>query len=143
MARRKGWGVEVFGLEDSVRAFKNAENAFGATPLKECLMVLAKQVRDLAKNHVGRKTGRLRENIFAAPGKADLPSVIVGVDRKRAPHAHLVEFGHAGPHPASAHPFLRPAFDAMRTAAKRIVGQEINNRIIRKLTAKRGGLAKP
>ena len=28
-----------------------------------------------------------------------------------APHAHLVEYGHGGPHPAPPHPFIRPSFD--------------------------------
>lgn len=28
-----------------------------------------------------------------------------------APHAHLVEYGHGGPHPAPPHPFVRPSFD--------------------------------
>ena len=28
-----------------------------------------------------------------------------------APHAHLVEYGHGGPHPAPPHPFILPSFD--------------------------------
>lgn len=32
--------------------------------------------------------------------------------------AHLVEFGHGGPHPAPAHPFLRPAFDEAKGPAR-------------------------
>ncbi len=144
MAKRKGFGIEVLNLDDSVRAFKNAEVAFGATPLKECLMPIAERVRDRAKQIVGR-TGKakaakymhLQDAIFAAWGKPQHPSAIVGVDRKKVPHAHLVEFGHGGPHPAPAHPFLRPALDAIRGAAARMMGQEINQRIIRKLTAKR------
>jgi HK97 gp10 family phage protein len=147
MPARKGWGIEVLGLEDSVRAFKDAEDAFGATPLKECLTPIAERIRDRAKSIVsigpGHKGRHLRDLIFATPGKRDDPSVIVGVDRKKAPHAHLVEMGHGGPHPAPAHPFLRPAFDAFRIAAKQLLGTEINNRIIRKLTAKRSGLARP
>jgi hypothetical protein len=31
------------------------------------------------------------------------------IARAKAPHAHLVEYGHGGPNPAPAHPFLRPA----------------------------------
>jgi len=27
-------------------------------------------------------------------------------------YAHLVEFGHGGPHPAPPHPFMRPAFES-------------------------------
>jgi HK97 gp10 family phage protein len=37
-----------------------------------------------------------------------------GVVREKAPHAHLVEFGHAGPAPAPEHPTMRPAFEEER-----------------------------
>lgn len=36
----------------------------------------------------------------------------------RAPHAHLVEYGHGGPHPAPAHPFLRPAKERVFSQVK-------------------------
>lgn len=156
MAKRsKAWGVEVLNLEDAVKAFRDVESAFGATPLKECLLPIANRVRDRAKQSVNRTSGvrphraqsgyyeHLQDAIFADTGMQDHPSVIVGVDRKKAPHAHLVEFGHGGPHPAPPHPYLRPALDAVKLAAKELMGQEINGRIIRKLTAKRGGLKKP
>ena len=39
------------------------------------------------------------------------------INGKRAPHAHLVENGHGGPHPAPPHPFMRPAFDAEKDTA--------------------------
>src|SRR5262249_3315811 len=38
--------------------------------------------------------------------------------------AHLVEFGHGGPHPAPAHPFLRPAFDGTKKEAQDTVTDE-------------------
>lgn len=141
MARKaKGWGIEVLNLQDSVRAFKGAEEAFGATPLKECLLPIAKRIRDRAKTYVRRSNKakspgylHLVDAVFAAEGKKDHPSVIVGVDRKKAPHAHLVEFGHGGPHPAPAHPFLRPALTAFKRAAVDLMGREIKQRIINKL----------
>lgn len=43
----------------------------------------------------------------------------------KANHAHLVEFGHAGPTPDSdptpPHPFVRPAFDAKKDEAYSII----------------------
>jgi len=33
----------------------------------------------------------------------------VWIAKAKSPHAHLVEYGHGGPNPAPAHPFLRPA----------------------------------
>ena len=46
------------------------------------------------------------------------PKATIGIHRtdaaasKVADYAYPVEFGHGGPHPAPAHPFVRPAFDA-------------------------------
>lgn len=39
----------------------------------------------------------------------------------KAPHAHLVEYGHGGPAPAPPHPFIRPAFDTKADEAYRII----------------------
>ena len=40
-------------------------------------------------------------------------SITLGVHggAEAAKYAHLVEFGHGGPHPAPPHPFMRPAYD--------------------------------
>ena len=38
-------------------------------------------------------------------------NTITGFVREKAPHAHLVEFGHGGPAPAPEHPTLRPAYE--------------------------------
>ena len=39
---------------------------------------------------------------------------VEGTVREKAPHAHLVEFGHKGPAPAPEHPTMRPAFEDER-----------------------------
>lgn len=41
-------------------------------------------------------------------------SISIGAHKgeEGARYAHLVEFGHGGPHPAPPHPFMAPAFDA-------------------------------
>lgn len=140
MARRgKAFGIEVLGLQEAVDAFRGLKEAFGATPLKECLLPIAEAIRDRAKVLVKRSNRpkapgylHLQDAIFAAKGKADLPSVIVGVDRKKAPAAHLVELGHGGPHPAPAHPFLRPAFAMFRRDAVTLVGKSIDEKIIKR-----------
>lgn len=41
------------------------------------------------------------------------------------PIAHLVEEGHGGPAPAPAHPFLRPAFEAMKEEATAILADKL------------------
>jgi len=61
-------------------------------------------------------------------------SVWIGVRRSEngAAYANPVEFGHGGPHPAPAHPFIRPAFDAGKDEAyqkmREILGQAIDAR---------------
>ena len=39
--------------------------------------------------------------------------------------AHLVEFGHGGPHPAEPHPFLRPAYDETRQSTQGVIAVEM------------------
>ena len=60
--------------------------------------------------------------------------VTVGVHRSDggAEYANPVEFGHGGPAPAPAHPFVRPAFDTRADEAfseiKRVLRDELKNR---------------
>lgn len=62
-------------------------------------------------------TGNLRQSPVAkAMPKSRVPVVIAGIDRKIAPHAHLVEFGTVK---MPAHPFFRPTWDGLRDKVKR------------------------
>jgi len=60
--------------------------------------------------------------------------ITIGVHHKEkgAFYANPVEFGHGGPAPAPAHPFVRPAFDVKAPEAfeeiKRVLRDEITNR---------------
>lgn len=65
------------------------------------------------------ETGKLRKSIKALKSKYEGGGWIV---RAKAPHAHLVEFGHGGKNPAPAHAFLRPALEAEIEEAKMIFG---------------------
>jgi HK97 gp10 family phage protein len=40
--------------------------------------------------------------------------------------AHLVEFGHGGPHPAPAHPFMRPAWHSSKAKVLAAMREEVN-----------------
>ena len=59
--------------------------------------------------------------------------ITIGVHHKEhgAYYAYPVEFGHGGPAPAPAHPFVRPAFDVKAGEAfeemKRVLRDEITN----------------
>ncbi len=60
--------------------------------------------------------------------------ITIGVhhNERGAFYANPVEFGHGGPAPAPAHPFVRPAFDGKAPLAfeemKRVLRDEITNR---------------
>ena len=60
--------------------------------------------------------------------------ITIGVHHKEhgAYYANPVEFGHGGPAPAPAHPFVRPAFDTRADEAfdemKRVLRDELKNK---------------
>lgn len=47
----------------------------------------------------------------------------------RAPHAHLVEYGHGGPHPAPPHPFMRPTWDSSKQEILEGIEQDLKQNI--------------
>ncbi len=80
------------------------------------------------------KPGQLRDSIYRAYSEAnsspDLAVYHVSWNPKKAPHGHLLEFGHwtkrvlkdgsAGPHQATwvpAYPYIRPAYEAVKQSA--------------------------
>ncbi len=71
------------------------------------------------------KTGRLASSMVVKdmPYNDFMPLVaIAAVDRKIAPHAHLIEFGTTK---MSARPFLRPAYQSSQKEVKEIVESAI------------------
>lgn len=102
----------IEGLDKLATEFAQIEKGLTKAG-RDTLMKQARLVRDRIKEKapVG-PTGNLRRSVVAKmlPDRPDYPLLaIAAIDRKIAPHAHLVEFGHGGPHPAPAHPFFRPA----------------------------------
>jgi HK97 gp10 family phage protein len=104
--------IRIEGLNQLEAQFGRIEKGLNKAA-KETLMKQAILVRDRIKEKAPLgPTGNLKRSSIAKmmPDKPNYPLLaIAGIDRKIAPHAHLVEFGHAGPHPAPAHPFFRPA----------------------------------
>jgi HK97 gp10 family phage protein len=73
--------------------------------------ILQGAVKATIRGKLGRKTGNLLKGIVAKKYGRKIkgqPKTFVGVNYGVAPHAHLVEYGHGGSHPAPAHPFWRP-----------------------------------
>ena len=77
--------------------------------------------------HGSIRTGNVRKS------KSGGKRITIGVHHKDkgAYYANPVEFGHGGPAPAPAHPFVRPAFDVKADEAfdeiKRVLRDEISN----------------
>lgn len=73
-------------------------------------------------------TGNLKAAAYAAalPEKVDSPAVaFAGIRPRKAPHAHLVEYGHGGAHPAPPHPFIRLTIDEMLPQARRNIEEKL------------------
>lgn len=76
--------------------------------------------------------GNLRRSLVVKTFKSKGDGIaFVAVDRKMAPHAHLVEFGHGGPKPARTHPFFRPVVDEYSHNGRlaRVVGDAIKKKV--------------
>ena len=71
------------------------------------------------------RSGRLRNAIKSRMNGTK--SVTGGIWSEDVPYAYPVEFGHGGPHPAPAHPFLRPAFDEGKDEAFVYIKESLSN----------------
>ena len=62
-------------------------------------------------------------------------SITIGVHRKAegAYYATPVEYGHGGPAPAPAHPFIRPAYDAHENEAYEIIRNGLRDELDRRV----------
>jgi HK97 gp10 family phage protein len=141
--------ISLIRDKETIAKIQQVKRLVNSEAVQDMLLPAAQVVRDIArrlvnigpgKSNSGAATPHLRDLIFAVKGRkprsgfyadaaqviygddaAEGPSVIAGINLKRAPHAHLVEFGHGGPHPAPPHPFLRPAAIAARPLVRQII----------------------
>ena len=101
----------------------------GAVPIEEQMLHNASTDPRIITSdlHDSIQTGNVKKNRNG--GKR----ITIGVHHKErgAYYANPVEFGHGGPAPAPAHPFVRPAFDVKAGEAfeeiKRVLRHEITN----------------
>lgn len=128
-----GFGMTVVGDVALLRKFE-------ALPVKlqkkhgwNAMLKAGRRVVRAAKKRVPKNTGQLKKSlgmkrklyrrsgtIVAIVGpRTGFRAVVNGKPHDPAKIAHLVELGHAGPHAASAKPFLRPAMD--ETAQSNVV----------------------
>lgn len=105
----------IDGLEnDLAERAGRLEKLAGSERTKLAFKAALKPITQDAKARIHSVTGHLKNAIETrVTVKPDEPTEIeVGISYKRhkqARHAHLVEGGHGGPHPAPTHPFWEPA----------------------------------
>ncbi len=104
--------IKIQGLEKLEASVEKLIKATGKEATGKVLLEQAEIVRDKIKEKAPQgPTGNLKRSPIAKlmPEKDQYPAIaIAGIDRKIAPHAHLLEFGTVKMAP---HPFFRPAVD--------------------------------
>ena len=125
----------ISGIQGLPELSRNFEKFIKLVDESECENRILKIARVLKKNvsaraplapkghykrgtKIGVEPGNLKHGIVAKKFRHKIPgqpATFVGIDYRVAPHATLVEYGHGGPHPASAHPFFRLEVDGFKT----------------------------
>lgn len=135
--------TRIEGLKELSAQINTIITSLGPDEVEPVLLEGAEMIADRVRQKAPRgKTGRLAKSVIAKKLKRlqwNRPApCIAAVDQHPiigAPHAHLVEWGHGGPHPAPAHPFFRPAVDEMANPA----AQYVMNRLAEKVNKAAGG----
>lgn len=109
----------------------------GAPTAKRILEEAAKPIHDQAKANASTNpkiiSGVLHRSIRIGPvckRRTSGKTITIGVHRKeKAYYATPVEYGHGGPAPAPAHPFIRPAYDVRQDEAYEIIRDGLRDAI--------------
>lgn len=117
-------GFELEGIPELKAVLKRVGATTGKKLIADAAVRAMEPIESAAKSNAPVATGKLKRSIKIqiweqTPKKLDAEVYVE--DNK----AHLVEYGHGGPRPAPAHPFLRPAFDAHKGETERRFGQEV------------------
>ena len=109
----------------------------GASVAKKVLEDAAKPIHDQMKSNASSDpkiiSGALHRSIQIGPVRKHRTAgkrITIGVHRKeKAYYATPVEYGHGGPAPAPAHPFIRPAYDTRQDEAYEIIREGLRDAI--------------
>lgn len=110
----------------------------GAPVARKVLEAAAKPIHEQMKSNASSNpkiiTGVLNRSIQIGKVRKRRnsgKSITIGVHRKEegAYYASPVEFGHGGPAPAPAHPFIRPAYDTRADEAYEIIRNGLRDAI--------------
>lgn len=145
---------KTFDFSDIFGKLDHLEEKMHTSIARSMSVAGGKVIRDEAKLRVGQKTGKLRDAIYLAYQDAySTPTKVlyrISWNRQKAPHGHLIEFGHwrknrifrdldgeirgkkkrlTNPRWVPAHPFLRPAFEASRNQLFQVMCQRGRERL--------------
>ena len=130
-----GLATDIAGLASRMDA-----DGAGAPVARRILEAAAQPIHQQMKANASKDpkiiTGVLNRSIRIGPVKKRRKSgksIIIGVHRKEegAYYATPVEYGHGGPAPAPAHPFIRPAYDTRADEAYEIIRDGLRDAIDR------------
>lgn len=136
--------ITVKGLKEANARLKDLGDSCEAKHMKQVLVDALDVVRQAALSNVRAltktRTGNLQRSLMTKPGKSDTyAAAFTKADRKVAPHAHLIEYGHRITRTngrqgfigsVAPRPFFRPALDATRGTVRRMVTQGIKRLIM-------------
>ena len=130
-----GLASDIAGMASRIDA-----DGAGAPVARRILEAAAQPIHQQMKANASKDpkiiTGVLNRSIRIGPVKKRRKSgksITIGVHRKEegAYYATPVEYGHGGPAPAPAHPFIRPAYDTRADEAYGIIRDGLRDAIDR------------
>lgn len=130
-----GLATDIAGMASRMDA-----DGAGAPVARRILEAAAQPIHQQMKANASKDpkiiTGVLNRSIRIGPVKKRRKSgksITIGVHRKEegAYYATPVEYGHGGPAPAPAHPFIRPAYDTRADEAYGIIRDGLRDAIDR------------
>ena len=130
-----GLATDIAGMASRMDA-----DGAGAPVARRILEAAAQPIHQQMKANASEDpqiiTGVLNRSIRIGPVKKRRKSgksITIGVHRKEegAYYATPVEYGHGGPAPAPAHPFIRPAYDTRADEAYQIIRDGLRDAIDR------------
>lgn len=130
--------IDVEGLAEAARRIRSVMSALESEDVEKVLVkgaeVVGRQVRANIRSMTKRRSGRLLSAVKISKGKRRgklFATAFTAMDRKKAPHSHLVEYGHRVVRNgqvvghAAPRPFFRAAVDQTRAEVGRIVNEGI------------------
>jgi len=130
--------IEIKGMNELQRNIDRLAKRLSYKIVGNILLEGARTVVSIAKMKVKKVSGTLRDAIIAKllPEKGGYsPTAIATVDRRKAPHGHLVEYGSVPRYHKSGKyvgimpkkPFLRPAWDETKFSVLTKVLNDLKN----------------